>query len=266
MVGSSALLTFGLWASKISHLNQDPSSYGTYAITMVQGKNNKKVSFISAYIAVQKGSNIGVDSLYAQQVMVYECKCHQSNILPSHSFCPHSDAIKWLDELIHSLQQQNHAIILMLDAHQSSQESTVKPFSIEWLWLPCGMEDPFITLTGHCLNSTTQTPNWDIDFILSYGIQNTNTSTLPVNTLAISDHPGILFDINLEAHLSSKNSDITNSIPRLLTSGNKSSADPYLSYIDEQLDTQKNMGMHPDLISTPHPSNQKFVTAYIMNM
>lgn len=94
MVGSSALLTFGLWASKISHLNQDPSSYGTYAITMVQGKNNKKVSFISAYIAVQKGSNIGVDSLYAQQVMVYECKCHQSNILPSHSFCPRSDAIK----------------------------------------------------------------------------------------------------------------------------------------------------------------------------
>jgi hypothetical protein len=42
-----------------------------YTITTIQGKGNKKISFIAAYIVVSKGS-IGVDSLYAQQTTLYE--------------------------------------------------------------------------------------------------------------------------------------------------------------------------------------------------
>jgi hypothetical protein len=61
-----------------------------------------------------------------------------------------------------SLQQQNHAIILMIDAKQTMadcyKDSSVKPYSIEWLCIQRGMTDPFINNFGSCPNSTTQTP------------------------------------------------------------------------------------------------------------
>ena len=72
LVGGSAILTFGLWASKVSSAPIDNSGFGTFSITPIQGKGGKHVSFISAYITVQKGSEIGTESLYAQQVMLHE--------------------------------------------------------------------------------------------------------------------------------------------------------------------------------------------------
>jgi hypothetical protein len=36
----------------------------------IQGKGNKFISFLAAYIAVKKGSDIGVESLYAQQYTI----------------------------------------------------------------------------------------------------------------------------------------------------------------------------------------------------
>jgi hypothetical protein len=77
------------------------------------GKCNKEVSLISAYIAVKKGTHIGIESLYAQQVTVYEQHCKKAGKLPKKDFCPRIHAIKRLDELIESLQQQHHAIILI---------------------------------------------------------------------------------------------------------------------------------------------------------
>jgi hypothetical protein len=67
LVGGSAIFAFDKWASKVSNTMQDTSGYGTYTITSIQGKNGKIVSIIAAYIAVNKGSNHGIDSLYAQQ-------------------------------------------------------------------------------------------------------------------------------------------------------------------------------------------------------
>ena len=40
---------------------------GPFAVTTIQGKGQKDISFILAYIAVQKGSDMGVESLFAQQ-------------------------------------------------------------------------------------------------------------------------------------------------------------------------------------------------------
>jgi len=65
LIGGSAILIFGLWSSKISTSPQDESGLGTFTITTIQGKKNKNISFISAYIAVNKGSNIGTKSSYA---------------------------------------------------------------------------------------------------------------------------------------------------------------------------------------------------------
>jgi len=72
LIGGAAILTSGLWSSKVSQSSQDLFGNGLYTITTIQGKGNKKISFIAAYIVVSKGSNIGVDSLYAQQTTLYE--------------------------------------------------------------------------------------------------------------------------------------------------------------------------------------------------
>jgi hypothetical protein len=55
LVAGTAILSFGLWASKVIPGPQDDSGYGTFSVTTIQGKGGKHVSFISAYIAVNKG-------------------------------------------------------------------------------------------------------------------------------------------------------------------------------------------------------------------
>jgi hypothetical protein len=52
-------------------------------LTTIQGRGNKHISFISAYIAVSKGSVIGTESLYAQQVTIHEKVSIKSGSLPS---------------------------------------------------------------------------------------------------------------------------------------------------------------------------------------
>lgn len=72
--------------------------------------------------------------------------------------------------------------MLMVDANPSYVEcfrgSHIRPFSIKWLRIQHGMDDPFIQqLLGWCPNSTTQTPNRDVEFIYMYGINATSIST-----------------------------------------------------------------------------------------
>jgi hypothetical protein len=122
LIGGTAILTYGIWASKVTNYFPDSSGFGTSTVTTIQGKNNKKISFVAAYIAVSKGTNIGIDSLYAQQMTLFERDCIKCGIRPSAKHCPQMEAIIRLDSIIHSLQQQHHAIILMLDANQASKE------------------------------------------------------------------------------------------------------------------------------------------------
>jgi hypothetical protein len=70
LVGGAGILTFGHWVSKVSGSSNDTSGNGTYKIMTIQGKGNKFISFLAAYIAVKKGSDIGVESLYAQQYTI----------------------------------------------------------------------------------------------------------------------------------------------------------------------------------------------------
>jgi hypothetical protein len=111
-------------------------------------------------------------------------------------FCPRIDAINRLNKKIQELQDDGHAIILMIDANQSLADCItsrgIKPFSIEGLRVERGMDDPFIQLFGSRPNSTTQTPNRNIDFILTYGINIVNISTLVPNFPAHSDHLGMI--------------------------------------------------------------------------
>jgi hypothetical protein len=94
LIGGSAILTFGLWASKVSQTIQDESGYGSFTVTTMSGKNKKCISFISAYIAIQKGSDIGTEFLFAQQLTIYEKLSLKSKRIPSKKFSPRENAIK----------------------------------------------------------------------------------------------------------------------------------------------------------------------------
>lgn len=74
---------------------------------------------------MQKDSNIVVDSMYAQQMTIHERSCLKQGIPPQKKFCPRSNAIKSLEKLICSLQSHHHAIVLAIDANQSSKEYTI---------------------------------------------------------------------------------------------------------------------------------------------
>jgi len=101
------------------------------------------------------------------------------------------------------------------------------------------MSDPFIELFGARPNSTTQNPNTDIDYILTYGIQISGILTLGLICPAQSDHMGILLDIDLSSFFSSSFSDLSTHHPRSLALGNKQLVDYYLKYVSDKFNDHK---------------------------
>jgi len=243
MVGGSTIISSNIWATKVSETARDTSGYGTYSVTTFQDKYNKKLSIIVAYIGVKKGSDIGIESLYAQQVTLYKRECKRQGISPSSRFCPHAHAIKRLDALIQDLQQCHHAIILLLDANQALSEcfahAKVKPYSIEWLRFQRGVDDPFVQLHGQRPNFTTINPNRDIDYILTFGINATHVSTLPINTPTLSNHLGMIIDFDMASHFASTYSALAIMPHQSLSSGNKRSVDAYLDFVHDQIGIHK---------------------------
>jgi endonuclease/exonuclease/phosphatase family metal-dependent hydrolase len=55
-----------------------------------------------------------------------------------------------------------------------------------------------------------QTPHRDIDYVSKFGIHVMNISTLGINYPVISDHLGIILDLDLASYFSSDYSDIAN--------------------------------------------------------
>ncbi len=125
------------------------------------------MSLIEAYIAVQKGSIIGETSVHAQQVTLMELEAKKKRIKSRANYCPRKDAIKELSNLIASLQEQEHAIILMIDANQASIECVnskgIEPHSIEWLRVEHGLDDQLIEHFGRRPPTTTINNGRDID-------------------------------------------------------------------------------------------------------
>jgi hypothetical protein len=86
LVGGTAIITSGIWATKVSSYYGNKSGFGSYSVTTLQGKNKRKISFIAAYIAVRKGTNIGVESMFAQQTTIYKHQCMLHNRIPEKYF------------------------------------------------------------------------------------------------------------------------------------------------------------------------------------
>ena len=85
----------------------------------------------------------------------------------------------------------------------------------------------------------TITPNRDINYVLTFGINIRAISTLQPDFLCHSDHLGIVFDIDLQTFFDSKYSDVYTLSPRLLTSGNLKSVFSYIKYVSAQIKQRK---------------------------
>lgn len=238
LTGGNAILSFDHWASKVCSTQHDPRGQGTFTITTYQGKNGKKLSLIAAYIAVQKGTNHGETSLFAQQTTLMELNTKRSNKPMNSTFCPRKAAIKALSDVLTSLQEQNHAIILMVDANQTHQEcytnKGIKPHSIEWLRIEHGLDDPFVTHFGQRPPTTTINNNRDIDYIYTWGVQIDRISTMAVNIPANSDHLGICADINIASLFGGTYGALSSLPRRKLTLKNVRAKLNYISYITKQ--------------------------------
>jgi hypothetical protein len=81
-----------------------------------------------------KGTKAGVNTLYAQQMLLMEMEALKQKKAPSPTKCPRKEAILALSTVIGQLQEQNHSIILNIDANQTPlechNEKGVKPCTI----------------------------------------------------------------------------------------------------------------------------------------
>lgn len=95
------------------------------------------------------------------------------------------------------------------------------------------MTDPFIELLNNRPNTTTLTPGRDIDYILTYGLNIQNISTLGINMPARSDHQGIGIDICTEELFTGRYSTLHQQPRRLLTLNNVRAKITYVKYITD---------------------------------
>lgn len=134
--GCIAIITLGLWASTVCS-----SGYSTFSVTTIQGKH----WLLSPPLAqLKRGQIFGWNPCTPNQ--------QGADLLPDPSFFLRAHAIRSLDTHIASLSEQQHVIILLLDANQTLggciNRKDVKTQTIEWLHISQGMEEPFISLTG----------------------------------------------------------------------------------------------------------------------
>jgi hypothetical protein len=236
--GGAAILTFNHWASKVTDVSNDIRGHGTFTVTTIEGKNKKKLSIIAAYISVKKGSQIGVNTVHAQQTYVMEKQQLKENN-PAMTKCPRKEAIRALSTLIDELQEKDHAIILALDANQTPGEchtsTGLKKHSIEWLKVEHDLSDPFVEITGNRPPTTTMSKGRDIDYIYTHGVKVTHITTLPIDNPANSDHIGIAFDIDTSLLFNAQYSTLGNIPQRKLTVNNIKAKTSYIQYLLSRL-------------------------------
>jgi hypothetical protein len=242
LTGGAAILSLNHWASKVCNTSTDPRGHGSYTVTTYQGKNRKKLSIIGAYISVLKGGKAGDNTLHTQQMTLLERQAMQNNTIWEPTKCPRKEAIKALSSIIKKLQDEDHAIVLAINANQTPTEcyskSTVRQYSIEWLRREHGLDDPFIELINQRPPSTTKNPGRDIDYILTYGVPVAGISTLGCDNLAESDHVGICIDIDVQKLFETTYSELGKLPRRKLTLDNVRAKSKYESFIMQEMQSE----------------------------
>jgi hypothetical protein len=239
LTGGAAILSFNQWASKVCNTSTDPRGHGSYTVTIYQGKNRKKLSIIGAYISVLKGGKAGDNTLHTQQMTLLERQAMHNNTIWEPTKCPRKEAIKALSSIIKKLQDEDHAIVLAIDANQTPTEcyskSTIRQYSIEWLRREHGLGDPFIEFINQRPPSTTKNPGRDIDYTLTYGVPVASISTLGCDNPAKSDHVGICINIDVQQLFEATYSELGKLPRRKLTLDNVRAKSKYEAFIMQEM-------------------------------
>lgn len=237
LTGGALVMSINHWATRVVVGRSDTRGHGSFTMTTYSGKGNKQLTIICAYIAVQKGTDLGETSFYGQQTLIMEQQWKAKKNTPYQHKCPRKEAIKELYSTILELKSKNHSIILALDANQTStscySKGTAKHHTIEWLRLETGLDDPFIQIHGHRPTTTTIHPNRDIDYVLTWQVPIQYISLLPLNIPASSDHFGICLDIDIATLFETSYSELTQPSRRLLTSANIRARDNYINKVKQ---------------------------------
>ncbi len=243
LIGGALILSLDHWATRVVSSNGDNRGHGSFTMTTYSGRRNKSLTIICAYIAVQKGSDLGETSFYSQQTLLMEQQWKATTNTPYRHKCPRKEAIKELHWVIIELKEKNHSIILFLDANQTSQscytKGDIKMHTIEWLRLETGMDDPFIQSQGTQPTTTTLHPGRDIDYILTWQVSPQYVSLLPLNIPSYSDHHAFCLDIDIQSLFDNTYSELQQQPRRLLTSTNIKAQATYIHNVQQEWKTQK---------------------------
>ena len=122
----------GEWTSRIIEGTEDDSGMGRWSVIRLQGKGNRKLAIICGYRPVKtEMRTTGSSTVYRQQ-------WNHMRALGNENPEPRSQFLKDLTKYIKSLRDDNHEILLMLDANESTGE---KNSHINRFFTDCGLSD-----------------------------------------------------------------------------------------------------------------------------
>ena len=199
--GGTALIVRGRWTSRCLGAKTD-ETLGRWSILHFQGKNNKKLSIICAYLVCSKPiSKCGPQTAAFQQWSLL----HQQNEDHEH---PRERFYTDLSVKVQQLKEQNHEILLMLDANEStsSQHSKTAKFFDNHGLINIMRSQHQEQTAGH-MPAKHMRGSQPIDFMaatpaLTNFIEKSGMT--PFKAVFDSDHRGLWIDINLQAFLQQK--------------------------------------------------------------
>ena len=221
--GGTSLMVNGEWTSRIIEGNEDESGMGRWSVMRLQGKGTRKLAVLCGYRPVKTEiRTTGASTVYRQQ-------WNHMRALGNENPEPRSQFLKDLKVYIKTLREENHEIILMIDANESTGE---KHSHINKFFLECGLEDLHATKHRNLPDppNTYMRGNKCIDFMA--GTPGIISSMERAGIEAFSqtfhsDHRGLFIDINLTDLLAGKPAEL-GSIPLRGVSGtDPSKIEPY---------------------------------------
>ncbi len=112
--GGVACITLGKWTGRITERFQDNTGMGRWTGFCLQGKDNIRISIITAYRAVK---TTGASTSYMQQWRTI--RNHPTTNYDNKTPEPRSQMIKDLSKEINNRKRQQHEILLLWDANES---------------------------------------------------------------------------------------------------------------------------------------------------
>lgn len=115
--GGTATIICDNWTSRVISKGEDSSGLGRWSYIILKGKGTTKVAIITAYnVCITTGSSSGETTAYKQQCRLLAPLLRENN-LPAAPH-PHRQFILDLQPWIESLIQEDHEIILTMDANE----------------------------------------------------------------------------------------------------------------------------------------------------